>query len=52
MYGFLDFVMTGKEVGEVVNGLQYKATKKKVFSFERLNLMIMPMFKFLESEKT
>ena len=51
MYGFLDFVL-GKEVEEVVSTLPYKATKKRVSSFERLNFIILPMFHYLENHRT
>ena len=34
-----------------MQGLKPKGTKKKPLSFERLNLMVMPIFKYFESEK-
>lgn len=34
-----------------MQSLKPKGTKKKPLSFERLNLMVMPIFKYFESEK-
>uniref|UniRef100_A0A7S3IG68 PCI domain-containing protein n=1 Tax=Strombidium inclinatum TaxID=197538 RepID=A0A7S3IG68_9SPIT len=45
--GFLDFIQS-KDVEHIISNLPHKATKKRVFSFERFTFIVMPMFKYLE----
>lgn len=49
-FGFIDYIVS-KELSTYIQGLKPKGTKKKPLSFERLNLMVMPIFKYFESEK-
>lgn len=49
-YGFIDYIVS-KDLEEYIQTLKPKGTKKKPLSFERLNMMILPIFKYFESEK-
>lgn len=51
MFGFLECI-TSKDMEKYMHVLQPKATKKKPLSFERLNMVVMPLIQYLESEKT
>jgi len=50
-HGFIDFI-TEKELRNYIETLKPKGIKKKpmYLSFDRLNMMIMTIFKFFESE--
>jgi hypothetical protein len=50
VFGFLEYLM-GKEMKLYMDDLLPKATKKKPLSFERLNMIVMPLIQFLESNK-
>lgn len=47
-FGFIDYIVS-KDLSPYLQGLKPKGTKKKPLSFERLNLMVMPVFKYFES---
>ena len=49
-YGFIEYVIS-KDLEPYIQTLKPKATKKKPLSFERLNLMVLPIFKYFETEK-
>ena len=49
-FGFVEYIGS-KDLSAYIQSLKPKGTKKKPLSFERLNLMVMPIFKYLESEK-
>jgi hypothetical protein len=49
-FGFIQYIAS-KELSSYIQSLKPKGTKKKPLSFERLNLMVMPIFKYFESEK-
>ena len=49
-YGLIDYIAS-KELNPYIQSLKPKANKKKPLSFERLNLMVMPIFKYFETEK-
>ena len=42
--------MTGKEMNPYIQAIKVKPTKKKPMSFERLNMVIMTVMKYFESE--
>jgi hypothetical protein len=48
-FGFIQYIAS-KELSTYIQSLKPKGTKKKPLSFERLNLMVMPIFKYFESE--
>ena len=48
-FGFIEYI-TSKDLSTYIQGLKPKGTKKKPLSFERLNLMVMPIFKYFESQ--
>jgi len=50
-FGFIEYIAS-KDLNTLIQGLKPKGTKKKPLSFERLNLMVMPIFKYFESEKS
>jgi len=47
-FEFIDYV-TSKDLAKYVSLLKPKPTKKKPFSFDRFNIIVMPVFKFMES---
>lgn len=49
-YGFIDYLVS-KDLEPYLQTLKPKATKKKPLSFERLNMLILPIFKYFETEK-
>ena len=49
-HGFIDY-LTGKELEKYLVTLKMKPTKKKPLSYERLNFMVMPIFKYFEEVK-
>jgi len=50
-YGFIDFLV-GKDMSGPVGSLNYKKiTKKKPLNFDRLNMIVMAIFKYMEAEK-
>jgi len=49
VFSFFDY-LSSKELLPYINSLKQKATKKKPFSFERLTFVMLPLFKFLESQ--
>jgi hypothetical protein len=49
-FGFIEYIAS-KDLSAYIQGLKPKGTKKKPLSFERLNLMVMPIFKYFESDK-
>tara|TARA_B110000285_G_scaffold228461_1_gene291474 strand:+ start:1091 stop:1360 length:270 start_codon:yes stop_codon:yes gene_type:complete len=49
-FGFIEYIAS-KDLSTYIQSLKPKGTKKKPLSFERLNLMVMPIFKYFESEK-
>jgi hypothetical protein len=50
-YGFIDYIVS-KDLEAYIQTLKPKATKKKPLSFERLNMMVLPIFKYFENEKS
>ena len=48
-FGFIQYIAS-KQLSSYIQSLKPKGTKKKPLSFERLNLMVMPIFKYLESD--
>ena len=50
-FGFIEYIAS-KDLSTYIQGLKPKGTKKKPLSFERLNLMVMPIFKYFESQKS
>lgn len=48
-YGFIDY-LTGKELQIYLQAVKIKPIKKKPMSFERLNMVIMTIMKYFESE--
>jgi len=48
-HGFLAFLTSEEMVTKYINQLRFKSTKKKPLSFERLNLIVFPIFKYFES---
>jgi len=48
-YGFVKYVTNG-DLKTYIGGLKPKATKKKPLSFDRLNIIMMSVFKFLEEK--
>jgi hypothetical protein len=46
-YGFVKYVTSG-DLKSYISGLKPKATKKKPLSFDRLNIIMMSVFNFLE----
>ena len=51
VFGFFEYLMS-PDLSPYIQSLLPKATKKKPLSFERLNMIVMPLFKYLEQEKT
>jgi len=49
-YAFLAY-LASKDLEAHILSLKQKATKKKPFSFERLSLVLLPIFKFFETKK-
>lgn len=50
-YGFIDY-LTSKDMNGPLSTLNYKKiTKKRPFNFDRLNMIVMAMFKYMEAEK-
>lgn len=50
-YAFIDY-LTSKELSGPVGSLNYKKiTKKKPLNFDRLNMIIMAVFKYMEADK-
>jgi len=49
-HGFIEY-LAGKELEKHLLTLKVKPTKKKPLSYERLNFMIMPIFKYFETTK-
>ena len=49
-YGFIEFLVS-KEMDKHIKTLKWKATKKKPFNFERVTLVLLPLFKYFESSK-
>ena len=47
-HAFVKFV-TSNELKKYIGALKPKATKKKPLSFDRLSIIVMAVFKFLES---
>jgi len=50
VHGFMEYLM-GDEMKGWMAQLLPKATKKKPLSFERLNMIVMPLIQFLETHK-
>lgn len=48
-FGFVDY-LTGKELDPYIQAVKWKASKKKPMLFERLNMVIMTVLKYFESE--
>jgi len=48
-YGFMNY-LTGKEMNPYIQVVKVKPTKKKPLSFERLNMVIMTIIQYFESE--
>ena len=49
-HGFIDY-LASKELEKHLNTLKVKPTKRKPLSYERLNFMVMPIFKYFETDK-
>lgn len=50
-YGFIDY-LTSNEMKEAIGSLNHKKiTKKKPLNFDRLNMIMMAIFKYMEAEK-
>ena len=46
-HAFIEYV-TSKDLSKYLSSLKPKPTKKKPFSFDRFNIIVMPVFKYLE----
>ena len=49
-HSFIEYI-TGKDLSGYMSSLKPKPTKKKPLSFERLSMIIIPIFKYFEDEK-
>jgi hypothetical protein len=49
-HAFIEYI-TSKDLQKYMSSLKPKATKKKPLSFDRLSVIIIPIFKFFEQEK-
>lgn len=49
-YGFVEYLGSA-DILPHIHSLKQKATKKKPFSFERLSLVMLPIFRFFELKK-
>lgn len=49
-HSFIEYI-TGKDLAGFMSSLKPKPTKKKPLSFERLSMIIIPIFKYFEDEK-
>ena len=50
IYGFITYLASA-EIVTHIHSLKQRATKKKPFSFERLSLVFLPIFKFFEVKR-
>jgi hypothetical protein len=49
-HGFIEY-LAGNELEKHLLTLKVKPTKRKPLSYERLNFMVMPIFKYFETQK-
>jgi len=49
-HGFMAYISSDEMVNKYFNQLKFKSTKKRPLSFERLNLIVFPVFKYFESQ--
>ena len=49
-HAFIEYI-TGKDLEKYLSTLKPKPTKKKPLSFERLAMIVIPIFKYFEEEK-
>ena len=49
-HSFIDYI-TGKDLEKYMSTLKPKPTKKKPMSFDRLAMIVIPIFKYFEDEK-
>lgn len=50
VHAFIEYI-TGKDLSSYMSSLKPKPTKKKPLSFDRLSMIVIPIFKYFEDEK-